>query len=140
MKVSRNFYRSEYACKCGRQLKKFDDGYCEGGFNAVDVILNKEHESIRAKLSYRKGSEVAVRILSGNRCVKHNKDEGGAARSTHTRGIGSDIEFYVKATREPVDAAWCYNIIDQMYPDKYGLKLYPWGVHFDVRVNKWRMT
>lgn len=136
--ISKHFSRSEYACKCNYYHKLPEDGYCGGDFDAVDKELNEAHERIRERLCFVFGFGVGVKITSGNRCPKHNKDEGGAPRSTHKRGIGSDLFFYNKVTGEAVDLQICYDTIDNLYPGQYGLKLYKSWIHFDVREGYWR--
>jgi len=134
--ISPHFSRHEYACDCGNQGKKREDGYCGGDFACVDKILNESHEKIRERLGVVFGETVYVSLSGGNRCPKHNEDIGGADRSYHKRGMGSDLQFKFKSGKP--DIAICYDAIDNMFPGKYGVKLYSSWVHFDVRSVMWR--
>ena len=136
--ISEHFSRSEYTCDCGNQGKKREDGYCGGDLAAVDIELNNAHEAIRKRLGLVVGEEVSILLSSGNRCQQHNDDIGGTPRSYHARGMGSDLKFKFKKTKEPVDIALCYDAIDYLFPSRYGLKLYSNRVHFDIRSEKWR--
>ena len=109
--VSAHFSRHEYACKCNKPV---EDGYCDGNFDAVDITLNYEHESIRARISYVVGEEVSITLSSGNRCPKHNEDEGGADKSTHKYAKGSDLEIRRKKSGDLVTPELCYSIIDKL--------------------------
>lgn len=74
MKLSENFTRSEFACKCG----------C--GQNTVDAGLIYYLEQIRSFF------DKAVIITSGNRCKSHNKSVGGSPRSQHLLSRAADIK------------------------------------------------
>lgn len=84
MRLSENFYRSEFACKCG----------C--GFDTVDVALLDTLERIRRYF----GKPVTVN--SGCRCEGYNKGIGESAKSQHILGRAADIS--VKGVF-PVDVA-----------------------------------
>ena len=73
MKLSKNFNRNEFACKCG----------C--GFSTVDTKLIDMLEIIRQHF------DKPVRIRSGCRCATHNAVVGGAAKSQHLVGRAADI-------------------------------------------------
>lgn len=70
--ISKNFKRSEFACKCG----------C--GFDTVDTALIIVLQSIRDRFG-------ALVVNSGCRCASHNKSVGGAAKSQHLLGRAADI-------------------------------------------------
>jgi uncharacterized protein YcbK (DUF882 family) len=114
MKISKNFSREEFACKCG----------C--GFATVDVELIGILESIRHHF------DAPVTINSACRCDQHNKNIGGAKGSKHKLGIAADI--VVKNVKPANVAAY----IDQMYGDRYGLGRYSTFTHIDVRQTKAR--
>ena len=111
--ISKNFSRSEFACKCG----------C--GFSTVDVKLLEVLEITRAKYG-------AVKINSACRCSEHNKKIGGAYGSKHKLGIAADI--VVKGI-DPTDV---YKFLDMFQPNKYGVGKYDSFTHIDVRNNKAR--
>jgi len=70
--LSKNFSRSEFACKCG----------C--GFDTVDAELIKNLQAIRDALGL-------VAITSACRCPSHNKQVGGSKTSQHLYGRAADI-------------------------------------------------
>ena len=76
----------------------------------------------------------AVTIISGYRCQAHNSDPkvGGATHSKHLIGIAADIE--VKGVK-PEDV---YDLLNMTFPRSYGIGLYDWGVHIDVRSERAR--
>jgi uncharacterized protein YcbK (DUF882 family) len=113
MKVSKNFSREEFSCKCG----------C--GFDAVDVELLNTLQQVRDYFGE------AVTITSANRCKVHNAKVSGARQSKHVKGIAADIKV------DTVIPRLVYNYLDNEFPDTYGLGLYERGtsgwVHIDVR-------
>lgn len=106
--VSEHFNRGEFACKCG----------C--GFAAVDVELLSIAEMVRSFIGPFTPNSVC-------RCVKHNKDIGGAEHSKHLWGIAMDIP-----SKNPLRL---FNYLNDKFPDKYGIGIYDWGVHIDVRLD-----
>jgi uncharacterized protein YcbK (DUF882 family) len=115
MKISRNFSRSEFACRCG----------C--GFATVDVELIGLLERIR---QHFKGA--SVMINSACRCPEHNADIGGHESSKHMQGIAADIR--VKGIHPMV----VYQYIDHIAPDRYGLGNYNNFTHIDIQPTKKR--
>ena len=71
-KDTKNFKVSEFACKC-----------C--GKNNIDQRVINMAQVIREYLG------VPVKINSGYRCTKHNKEVGGVANSKHTKGLAADL-------------------------------------------------
>jgi uncharacterized protein YcbK (DUF882 family) len=114
MKVSRDFWRSEFECDCG----------C--GFAAVDVELLTEAQRLRTHFG------APVRITSGCRCPQHNSIIGGAGGSWHTKAMA--IDFIVQGVS--LNAVHAYLL--SLYPDKYGIALYSRWIHWDVRPTKAR--
>lgn len=113
--LSLHFNRQEFACKCTR---------CDQ--DTVDYKLIEVLEKLRKHVGQ------PITITSGNRCYEHNINSGGAPKSKHLFSIAAD--FQVKGW-SPTDI---YDILDEWYPDQYGLKEYSSWVHFDVRKHKWR--
>ena len=116
-RVSDNFQRHEFACPCG----------C--GFAAVDVELLGVLERLRTL--YAK----PVVVSSGCRCEKRNRTVLGAQNSYHVRGMAADIRI---PDEHPEEIA---ALLDDMYPDRYGIGTYSAWVHFDVRPGspaRWR--
>lgn len=118
MSISENFSRSEFACKCG----------C--GFDTVDVELITVLERLR------KYAGAPIVINSGCRCAKHNKAEGGADGSLHLQGKAADI---VVKGMKPSGVA---RVMNEWYPNTYGIGEYSNRVHIDVRVvpARWRIV
>ena len=113
--LSAHFNRSEFLCKCGN---------CT--MYAVDHSLVEELEKVRTHYGE------PITITSGNRCVAHNKAEGGAMYSKHLLSLAAD--FIVKN----IPAKEVYKLLDAWHPYRYGVILYPTWVHFDVRSTKYR--
>jgi len=111
MKISKNFNRSEFACKCG----------C--GFDTVDYELLLILEEVRAHF------DKPVTIESGCRSYDYNKEIGGSEKSQHLYGRAAD--FKVKGTK-PMEV---YIYLNNKYPNKLGLGLYRSWVHLDTRTN-----
>lgn len=65
--LTRNFNKSEFACRCGCGLDAIDP-------DLVDILQDSRDAVGRP-----------YPINSGCRCVKHNRDEGGVASSAHTK-------------------------------------------------------
>jgi len=72
-KLSKNFDSSEFACKCG----------C--GYDTPNPEL------IRMLQAARDLYGKPMRITSGCRCIKHNRNVGGTANSAHISGMAVDI-------------------------------------------------
>jgi len=70
--LSRNFSRSEFACRC-----------C--GKADIDPRL------VDALQELRDLANAPIRVSSGYRCSEHNRAVGGAKQSRHLRGHAADI-------------------------------------------------
>lgn len=113
--LNEHFSRTEFECKCGKCNTR-----------GVDVELLTALTKIREHFNAR------VTITSGNRCKIWNTNQGGAKGSEHTKGIAAD--FKVEG-QSPHSVA---SLLDEWYPDKYGIGTYPSWVHLDVRETKAR--
>ena len=113
--LTAHFSRAEFACRCGQ---------CES--IPPSSLLLRELEDIRSIL------RSPIHILSGYRCYSHNKTIGGAAHSRHLKAEAADIVCRNESAER------VYMILDSLYPDQYGIGLYPSFVHFDVRPTKAR--
>lgn len=126
--ISEHFSAAEVACKCGE---------CDKA--TADVELVRLLEEVRAEFSERAGHDVPVFVSSWFRCREHNNrspDEvssygipgaGSNDNSWHLIGGAADISI---PNVEPEDIA---NYVRAAYPDRYGIGLYRWGVHLDIR-------
>jgi uncharacterized protein YcbK (DUF882 family) len=125
MQLTKNLSRSELTCKCG----------C--GFNAADIVLVGLLQDACNHFKEKYASYTAMLIVtSGNRCQKHNADEGGATSSQHIQGIAADHKVRVVIDGElvVVAAEELAGYYDDRYPDSLGIGMYPRGrVHLDVR-------
>lgn len=74
MMLSKNFSRSEFACRCG----------C--GFDTVDAELIEVLQSVRDYF------DAPVTPESGCRCERHNIAVGGSQNSLHKIGRAADIK------------------------------------------------
>jgi uncharacterized protein YcbK (DUF882 family) len=70
---TRNFSRSEFACKCGCGLDSIDP-----------ALVNMLQDS-------RDATALTYVIASGCRCERHNREIGGKPNSAHIRGKAADI-------------------------------------------------
>ena len=106
--LSRNFNRSEFACKCGC-------GFDTPAPDLVDLL-----QAVRDQFG-------PVVITSGCRCPSHNKRIGGAPKSYHMTGQAADI----RAVGWPDKVV--YEWLRVNYPGRFGFILEPSWVHIDVR-------
>tara|TARA_R110000744_G_scaffold262002_1_gene376569 strand:+ start:37 stop:381 length:345 start_codon:yes stop_codon:yes gene_type:complete len=112
--ISKNFNRSEFACKC------------RCGFSTVDVELLEVLELVRAAFNS------PVSISSACRCESYNRHVGGGSESKHLQGIAADI--VVKGVEPKV----VYTLLNDMNQNKFGIGSYKTFTHIDVRPNRAR--
>lgn len=105
--LSKNFSRSEFACKCG----------C--GFDTVDIRLLDYLEAVRKHFNQK------ITINSGCRCMMYNVQIGGSDGSQHLKGRAADI---VVEHNRPFDV---HKFLGTLNPN--GLGLYKTFVHVDSR-------
>ena len=72
-KLTENFYKDEFSCRCGCGLDSIDP-------TLVDILQCS-----------RTATALTYEISSGCRCEKHNKKVGGKPNSAHLRGKAADI-------------------------------------------------
>ena len=112
--ISKNFNRSEFACKCG----------C--GFDAVDKELLIVLEAVRVSF------DKPVKINSACRCLPHNEAIGSNRNSQHVRAKAADIVV------DGVEPDKVYKFLNDLFPDTYGIGKHSTFTHIDVRENKAR--
>jgi uncharacterized protein YcbK (DUF882 family) len=112
--LSKNFNRVEFACRCG----------C--GSDHVKPELIAVLQRLRDKVKR------PVVILSGVRCLKHNKRVGGASRSRHLVGDAADVRIKDMTPRQVA------KIADSLMPGTGGVKAYSTFTHIDTRPGLWR--
>lgn len=108
------FIREEGACKCG----------C--GFDTMDAELLFVLQTLRAVV----GEPIGVN--SWCRCEKHNRNVGGKKKSQHLLGKAADI---VVGGVHPKEV---YRLLNDIFPNQYGIGDYKTFTHIDVREKKWR--
>lgn len=113
--LTKNFYREEFACKCG-----------ECDHSTVDAELLTVLQRLRDW--FRK----PITINSAHRCRKHNTAVGGSNNSKHLLGIAADIVV------EDISPEEVYKHLDGRYLQMYGIGKYSSFVHIDVRQKKAR--
>ena len=104
------FNRLEFKCKCGQ---------CD-----QDTV---DYELLEILNRLREWYESPITINSGNRCEAYNKKIGGSKDSQHLRSRAADI--VVKGVN-PSDV---YALLNQWYPNQYGLGSYDTFTHVDPR-------
>lgn len=109
-----NFKRKEFECKCG----------CGG--DTVDAELLAVLENLRAVV------DKPIIINCCFRCPTHNKEVGGAKSSQHLQGRAADIVV------RDLDASQVYDILNNLYPNQYGIGKYKTFTHIDTRCEKAR--
>lgn len=115
--LSKNFSRSEFVCNCG----------C--GFDTVDAELIMVLQDISDTFG------AMIQVSGGNRCAFRNAGTEGAAKdSLHMDGKAADFRC------RGIGPAIVYNFLNDKYPNKYGIGLYPDRVHIDVRKKRARWS
>ncbi|WP_028315171.1 YcbK family protein [Desulfatibacillum aliphaticivorans] len=120
--LSKNFSRSEFACK---------------GTNCCGHSAPIQPELISALQALRDQVSLPLSITSGFRCNHHNESVGGAAQSFHTLGMAADVDCSDGLTAE--DLARAAETIPAF--QQGGIGIYPSWVHLDVRTTgkaRWR--
>lgn len=112
--LSKNFSRSEFASGDGNER-----------YQTVDCELLRVLQALRDKVRRR------VKITSGHRSPKHNKDVGGALRSMHLLGVAADI--WVAGWKPETLAKW---LRDNVMQDFGCIIIYDNFLHIDMRRNK----
>lgn len=109
-RLTRNFYRDEFACRCG----------C--GFDAVDWRLVEGLQRLRDIL------QAGIHVNSGCRCAAHNRAVGGSPNSQHLLGKAADIVGRGYSPQAVADfAAVLHEFADS------GIGVYGTFTHVDVR-------
>jgi len=114
--LSRNFSRSEFACKCG----------CE--YAAVDAVL------LDVLIEVRRYFDAPVTITSGCRCSEHNRRVSKSDASKHVLAIAADIQV------KGVSPAAVADHLESKHSGLYGIGRYDRWTHIDVRgiAARWR--
>ena len=110
MRLSPNFFRAEFRCKCGK---------CE--FDTVDAELLKV---LQRAADY---FETSVSISSAGRCEFWNRHVGGGEKSQHLYGRAADITVF------DVQPDLVADYFTRVYNGKYGIGRYNTFTHIDTR-------
>lgn len=114
-KLSENFYRDEFECRCG----------C--GYGMISTRLVQGLQRLRDII------DAPIHVNSGCRCVEHNAAVGGSKKSQHVLGKAADITANFHS---PEDLA---EIAEDMFEfSDSGIGLYDNFLHLDVRNGKAR--
>lgn len=121
MKLSNNFSRKEFKCKCGQ---------CD--YDTVDSKLVEVLQDVREKYA------ASVTITSGNRCPEYNKEVGGKPKTDVSMG---SQHMYGRAADIVVKGIAPYEIAQYLnwkYPEDFGIGDYSTFTHIDTRGSKAR--
>lgn len=117
MRLSNNFIRAEFKCKCGK---------CDS--DSADAELVTVLQDVRTYFNRK------VTITSAHRCESYNRRVGGSPNSKHLLGQAADIQVNGVSARE------VQQYLKIKYPDKYGIGSYSTFTHIDVRKQRARWS
>ena len=125
MKLTDNFSKSEFNCKCGCEMPN-------------DVLDNIKLLAIQLQ-TIREYVGQPIKINSAYRCELHNSIIGGVKTSQHILGKASDITINTFTPDEVVDVIENL-LVNEMLPSFYigGLGRYNTFTHLDIRDYKAR--
>ena len=122
MKLTNNFNKAEFDCKCGCEMPK-------------EVLINIQKLANQLQILRNKVG-VSVKINSAYRCIKHNKSIGGVSNSQHVLGKASDVVI------SGFKASKTFDLISDLINDgdmlQGGLGAYNSFTHYDTRKTKAR--
>ena len=122
MKLTNNFNKSEFECKCGCDMPD-------------DVLL--EITKLASQLQHvRDFVRKPIRLTNAYRCPEHNKEVGGVSNSQHILGKAADIQI------TDLDPSEVYKTIDNLTEHGHilqgGLGKYNTFTHYDIRKTRAR--
>ena len=122
MKLTKNFSKSEFDCKCGCETPKDVLHQVQKVANQLQVLRDAIGKSITVNSAYR--------------CEEHNKSIGGVSNSQHILGKAADI--VVKG----IEPSITFDLVDLLINEgemlQGGLGNYDTFTHYDIRKNKAR--
>ena len=122
MKLTNNFSKSEFECKCG----------CEMPDNVLAEITKLAGNLQVIRDFIRK----PMALTNAYRCAEHNKEVGGVSNSQHVLGKASDIQVKGMSPKLVFDTLSI--LIEHGHISEGGLGLYNTFVHYDIRKTKAR--
>ena len=120
--MSKHFKQSEYACKCGCGL----DSIAPEQFVISELVRKFEGGQ-----PYTLSS--ACRCHAYNEAVQFQYKPNYVANSSKSKHMDClAVDYPSKKPKE------LYKFLDNLLPDTYGMGLYSWGVHLDIREQRAR--
>ena len=121
-KLTNNFNKSEFECKCGCEMPQ-------------DVLF--QIQKLAAQLqTIRDFIRKPIKLTNAYRCPKHNKAVGGVSNSQHILGKAADIQV------TDIPPSEIYKTIDNLTQLGHilqgGLGKYNTFTHYDIRKTKSR--
>lgn len=117
MKLTKNFSKSEFDCKCGCEMPE-------------EVLTNVKLVAENLQ-KLRDVIGVTITPTNGYRCAPHNKKIGGVPNSQHILGKAADIQI------KDIEPYIIANIVDYLMENKLfylgGVGKYDTFTHVDVR-------
>ena len=125
MKLTKNFNREEFDCKCRCEMPS-------SVFYEIEDLAN-ELQTIRDHFN------APIQINSAYRCTSHNKAIGGVSNSQHVLGKASDIVIKGYTPDEVADELEVMLKDECLFPFHLGgIGRYNTFTHIDIRANKSR--
>lgn len=121
--LTKNLSRYEFACRC------------KCGFDTVDSELVNVLQAACDYFEDRYSEPIKIIISGPNRCVQHNKDEGGAADSQHIYARGADHKLFLRRSGKQIQPDEVADYYEDVYAGKYGIGRYHNRTHLDTRTD-----
>lgn len=120
--LSKNFNRDEFECSDGCGTNGIHPGI------AIIMELIRVHEGEKPI-----SPSDACRCHNNNERIQMDANENyvpGSSKSKHLECIAVDVK-----TKDPLAL---YMFLDKLFPNTFGIGLYSWGIHIDLRFKRAR--